>query len=68
MAISLLVAGTIILLLGIFADTLGIGTGRGFGYYQMIVVIAGLVLLLGGIAMVLQRWIALRDDEFEPEP
>lgn len=42
-------------LLAIFADTLDIGTGKGFGYYQMIVLIAGIVLLLGGSAMLLQR-------------
>lgn len=53
--VGLLVVGAIVTFLAIFADTLGIGTGKGFGYYQMIVLIAGLVLLLGGGATLLQR-------------
>lgn len=55
LAIGLLIAGVVVTLLAIFADTLDIGTGKGFGYYQMIVLIAGIVLLLGGSAMLLQR-------------
>lgn len=55
LAIALIVAGVIVTFLAIFADRLEIGTGKGFGYYQMIVLIAGLVLLLGGGAMMLQR-------------
>lgn len=68
-ALGLIVAGAIITLLAVFADTLEYGTGRGFGYYQMIVLIAGLVLLLGGGALLLQRRASERSgDEFEPEP
>lgn len=55
LAIGLLIAGIVVTLLAIFADTLEIGTGKGFGYYQMIVLIAGIILLLGGSAMLLQR-------------
>lgn len=53
--VGLVLAGVVITLLAIFADTLEIGTGRGFGYYQMIVLIAGLILLLGGGTLLLQR-------------
>lgn len=52
--LALLLAGTVVTLLAIFADTLEIGTGQGFGYYQMIVLIAGIVLLLGGATILLQ--------------
>lgn len=65
----MVIAGLVIALLGIFADTLEIGTGKGFGYYQMIVLISGLVLLLGGLALLLQRRVdPPGDDGFEPEP
>lgn len=63
LGLGLVVVGTIVTLLAIFADTLEIGTGRGFGYYQLIVLIVGLVLLLGGGAMLLQRWLADRPDD-----
>jgi hypothetical protein len=69
MAIALIVAGAVITLLAILADELEIGTGRGFGYYQMIVLIAGLVLLLGGGAIFFQHRSSDRaGDDFEPEP
>lgn len=69
MAIALIVAGAIITLLAVFADDVEIGTGRGFGYYQMIVLIAGLVLLLGGGAILFQhRFSDHSGDDFEPEP
>jgi hypothetical protein len=55
LALGLIIAGAIVTLLAIFADRLEIGTGEGFGYYQMIVLIVGLVLLLGGGAMMLQH-------------
>ncbi len=67
-AVGMVIAGLVIAFLGIFADDLGIGTGRGFGYYQMIVLISGIVLLLGGLALLLQRRTSVDDDEFEPEP
>lgn len=68
-AVGLVIAGTFIALLGLLADVLNIGTGQGFGYYQMIVLISGLVLLLGGAAMLLQRRSNTSgDDDFEPEP
>ena len=68
-AVGLILAGVIITLLAILADELEIGTGRGFGYYQMIILIAGLVLLLGGGAILFQHRSNDRsDDDFEPEP
>lgn len=61
--VGLLLAGAVVTFLAIFADTLEIGTGKGFGYYQMIVLIAGLILLLGGGATLLQRRRAGRSDD-----
>jgi hypothetical protein len=63
LALGLIIAGAIVTLLAIFADRLEIGTGKGFGYYQMIVLIVGLVLLLGGSAMVFQHRSSGRSDD-----
>lgn len=63
LALGLIITGAIVTLLAIFADTLEIGTGQGFGYYQMIVLIIGLVLLLGGSAMMLQHRTGGRTDD-----
>jgi hypothetical protein len=51
------------MLFALFADTLGIGGGRGFGYQQLIVLIVGLVLALSGGAIMLQHGLhrAMRD-------
>lgn len=65
-ALGLIVVGAIVTLLAVFADQLEIGTGKGFGYYQMIVLIAGLVLLLGGGAMMLQHRSGGRIDDNSP--
>lgn len=56
-AVSLLASGGVLILLALFADTLHIGGGRGFGYQQMIVLIVGLVLALGGVALISQSWL-----------
>lgn len=68
-AILLVLIGFAIAMLAVFADTLGYGTGRGFGYYQMIILIGGIVTALVGVAMLVHAW-ANREppDEFEPEP
>jgi len=70
LSLGLMVAGFAIALLGALADTLDIGTGQGFGYYQLIVVIAGIVTFLIGLVLELgQRTNARGDnDRFEPEP
>lgn len=56
-AFTLCIAGIILILFSLFADTLGVGGGRGFGYQQMIVLIVGLVLMLGGVAIMSQSWL-----------
>ncbi|MGC4191473.1 MAG: hypothetical protein QM589_09960 [Thermomicrobiales bacterium] len=53
-SIALLIIGVVLILFALFADTLGVGGGRGFGYQQLIVLIVGLVLALSGGALILQ--------------
>jgi hypothetical protein len=68
-AIVLMLAGAAIAMLAIFADTIGYGTGEGFGYYQMIIMIGGIVLALVGVAMLVhQRSNRETTGDFEPEP
>lgn len=54
-SISLLVIGVVLMLFALFADALGVGGGRGFGYQQLIVLIVGLVLALSGGAIMIQH-------------
>jgi hypothetical protein len=69
LAILLLLIGFAIAMLAVFADTFGYGTGRGFGYYQMIILIGGIVTALVGVAMLVNMWIGRGPtDDFEPEP
>jgi hypothetical protein len=68
-ATLLLMAGFAIAMLAVFADTVGYGTGRGFGYYQMIILIGGIVIALVGVAMLVhQRTSRSTPPDFEPEP
>ena len=68
-ALALVAAGAVILLLGILADTIGIGTGKGFGYYQMIILIGGIITGLVGVAMLVHAWTSREPtNDFEPEP
>jgi len=68
-AILLMLAGLVVAILAIFADTLGYGTGRGFGYYQMIILIGGIVIALVGVAMLVNARVNREPtNEFEPEP
>ena len=58
-----------IALMAIFADSLGYGTGRGFGYYQMIILIGGIITGLVGVAMLVHAWTSREPtNDFEPEP
>lgn len=68
-AILLMIAGFAIAMLAAFADIVGYGTGLGFGYYQMIILIGGIVTALIGVAMLVHAK-SNRDDtgDFEPEP
>lgn len=66
-ALILLLFGAAVVILALLADEIGIGTGRGFGYYQMIILIVGIVLVLVGGSLLLQHRINQRKDDFEPE-
>ncbi len=46
------VAGVLIVLVSLLADVIGLGTGSGFGRYQVSGVVAGLLLL----AVAVRRW------------
>lgn len=50
--------GVVVSLIAIFADQLGIGGGKGFGYVQLIGLIAGIALILAGLATVLRSTLA----------
>ena len=50
--IKLAVAGALIGLVSLLADVIGLGTGPGFGPYQMSGVVTGLLLL----AVAVRRW------------
>lgn len=52
--ITLLGVGAGLVVLSLAADLLRIGGGEGFGYQQLIVLIVGIVLILGGLGIVLQ--------------
>lgn len=53
---TLLLLGAGLVLLSLLADRLDIGGGEGFGYQQLIVLIVGIVLLLGGLRIFVQPW------------
>jgi len=52
--LTILGIGLSLIAFALMADVLGIGGGRGFGYQQLIVFIVGMVLVLGGGALLLQ--------------
>lgn len=56
-AAVLLIAGIALAVFALLADRLDIGGGEGFGYQQMIVLIIGIVMLLGGLRMMFAPWI-----------
>ena len=51
MSKMLIIVGFILLLLSIFADTLGIGGGASFGYRQIIGVVFGIIMVVIGIVL-----------------
>lgn len=69
MSAGLLIAfGVGLSLFAIYADSLGIGGGKGFGYQQLICLIVGIVLILSGLAIAFQRFLtASSRDSFEIE-
>lgn len=60
--------GTLLAFLAIFADSLNIGGGEGFGYQQLMGVILGVVLILWGLALIFHRYLNVNPrDSFETE-
>jgi hypothetical protein len=56
--VVLLLIGAGLVLLSVLADWLDIGGGEGFGYQQLIVLIIGIVLILGGLRLIVQPWLS----------
>lgn len=54
LGITLVLVGVGLAALSLAADLLNIGGGEGFGYQQLIALIVGIVLILGGFGTVLQ--------------
>lgn len=52
----LLLVGVGLALFALLADRIGFGGGEGFGYQQLIVLIVGLVLILGGLRVLAQPY------------
>lgn len=52
--LTILGIGLILMLFALVADAIGVGGGEGFSYQQMIVFIIGMVMALGGGALMLQ--------------
>ncbi len=68
LALALVVGGALLIGGAVFADQLNLsGGGAGFGWKQLIAAIAGLVLLLIGVAWLFQpRVEAASDEPVEP--
>ena len=67
-ALVLIGLGLVLILISLFADTLDLGGGAGFGYQQLIGVIVGLALILGAVALVTRTTPApSTEDPFEEE-
>lgn len=65
-AFGLISVGVILLIVAVFADRFGFGEGVGLGWKQLIAAIAGLALVLGGLAWLMQPLAeADRDEPFE---
>lgn len=68
LSVALMVTGLVIAAIALLADTINIGTGKGFGYYQMIVLIAGIVIFLIGILVIVtERPHSRPEDEFRED-
>lgn len=57
-ASAVIVVGIVVGLVAIFADPLGIGGGKGFGYVQLIGLIVGIALVLAGLATLVRAALA----------
>ena len=51
----LVIAGLVIGLIGALADALGIGGQPGFGYKQILAVVAGIIIAVVGLALARQQ-------------
>ncbi len=56
MSAALIVVGIIVAGVGLFADTIGIGGAPGIGWKQLIAIIVGLVMILVGVAPMIQSF------------
>src|SRR5918998_2322722 len=54
MPLAARVAGALLMTLSVFADAIGLGGGKGFGWQQLIAAIVGLALVLIGVAWLFQ--------------
>lgn len=52
---ALLVIGVIILLIGLLADSIGIGGATGFGYKQIIAVVVGVITSIVGYILLSRK-------------
>lgn len=69
LSVALMLTGLVIAAIALLADTINIGTGQGFGYYQMIVLIAGIVIFLIGILVIMgSRSSDNASDDFTEDP
>ena len=69
LSVALMLTGLVIAAIAILADRIRIGTGEGFGYYQMIVLIAGIVIFLIGLAVVVgDKSKTNQNNEFHEDP
>jgi predicted phage tail protein len=64
LALAVVVLGAALIVVSLFADPLGVsGGGEGFGFKQLIAVIAGLVMVFGGIGWLLWPMMSTGEDE-----
>ena len=66
LALVVILIGAVTMVVAVFADDLGIsGGGEGFGWKQLIGAIAGLVILLGGVAWLVRPLTAAPEEPFD---
>ena len=65
-ALALVIGGALLMFLAVFADQLNIsGGGDGFGWKQLIAAIVGLVMVLLGLAWLLQPFAGALEEQDE---
>lgn len=64
LAFALILVGAVTMVVAVFADAIGVsGGGDGFGWKQLIAAIAGLVILLAGVAWLMRPLAEVEPDE-----